>query len=173
SIPVFFTGILLIYLFAVKLRLLPASGYGGGIFTLEGWRHLIMPAFVLSFTMMASTTRITRSAMLDVIREDYIRTARAKGVKEIWVILNHALRNAMMPITTNVGNQVARLFAGAVLTETVFAWPGIGRLAVNAIFRRDEPLVFGCVLSLCFIYVVVNLAVDLAYGAINPQVRYE
>ena len=173
SIPVFFTGILLIYLFAVKLRLLPASGYGGGIFTLEGWRHLIMPALVLSFTMMASTTRITRSAMLDVIREDYIRTARAKGVKELWVILNHALRNAMMPITTNVGNQVARLFAGAVLTETVFAWPGIGRLAVNAIFRRDEPLVFGCVLALCFIYVVVNLMVDLAYGAINPQVRYE
>ncbi len=132
-----------------------------------------MPAFVLSFTMMASTTRITRSAMLDVIKEDYIRTARAKGVKEIWVILVHALRNAMMPITTNVGNQVARLFAGAVLTETVFAWPGIGRLAVNAIFRRDEPLVFGCVLSLCLIYVVVNLLVDLAYGAINPQVRYE
>ncbi len=173
SIPVFFTGILLIYLFAVKLRLLPASGYGDGLFSPGGWKYLIMPAFVLSFTMMASTTRITRSAMLDVIKEDYIRTARAKGVKEIWVILVHALRNAMMPITTNVGNQVARLFAGAVLTETVFAWPGIGRLAVNAIFRRDEPLVFGCVLSLCLIYVVVNLLVDLAYGAINPQVRYE
>jgi len=111
--------------------------------------------------------------MLDVIREDYIRTARAKGVKEIRVILVHALQNAMMPITTNVGNQVARLFAGAVLTETVFAWPGVGRLAVNAIFRRDEPLVFGCVIMLCVIYVVVNLMVDLAYGAINPQVRYE
>ncbi len=173
SMPVFFTGILLIYLFAVKLRLLPASGYGGSIFTLSGLRHLVMPAFVLSFTMMASTTRITRSSMLDVIREDYIRTARAKGVKELSVVLVHALRNAMMPITTNVGNQIARLFAGAVLTETVFAWPGVGRLAVNAIFRRDEPLVFGCVLMLSAIYVIINLLVDLTYGIINPQVRYE
>ncbi len=173
SIPVFFTGILLIYVFAVKLRLLPASGYGGPIYTIEGLRHIIMPALVLSFTMMASTTRITRSAMLDVIREDYIRTARAKGVKERSVILVHAFRNALMPITTNIGNQVARLFAGAVLTETVFAWPGVGRLAVNAIFRRDEPLVFGAVLLLSIIYVVVNLLVDLIYGMINPQVRYE
>lgn len=173
SIPVFFTGILLIYLFAVKLMWLPASGYGGPIYTAEGLRHIIMPALVLSFTLMASTTRITRSAMLDVIREDYIRTARAKGVKERTVILVHAFRNAMMPITTNIGNQVARLFAGAVLTETVFAWPGVGRLAVNAIFRRDEPLVFGAVLILSIIYVVVNLLVDLLYGVINPQVRYE
>ncbi|MBF0200746.1 MAG: ABC transporter permease [Desulfamplus sp.] len=173
SIPVFFTGILLIFLFAVKLRLLPASGYGGSMFTLEGIRHLIMPAFVLSFTLMASTTRITRSSMLDVLKEDYVRTARAKGVRESKVIWKHAFKNALMPITTNVGNQIARLFAGAVLTETVFAWPGVGRLAVNAIFRRDEPLVFGCVLILSVIYVVVNLMVDLFYGAINPRVRYE
>jgi peptide/nickel transport system permease protein len=173
SIPVFFTGILMIYFFAVQLRILPASGYGGPFYTIEGIRHLIMPALVLSFTLMASTTRITRSAMLDVVSEDYIRTARAKGAKERTVILIHAFRNALMPITTNVGNQVARLFAGAVLTETVFAWPGVGRLAVNAIFRRDEPLVFGAVLILSVIYVVVNLLVDLVYGFINPQVRYE
>ncbi|MBF0199779.1 MAG: ABC transporter permease [Desulfamplus sp.] len=173
SIPVFFTGILLIYLFAVKLRILPASGYGGSMFTLDGIRHLLMPAFVLSFTLMASTTRITRSSMLDVLKEDYVRTARAKGVKESTVILGHAFKNALMPITTNVGNQIARLFAGAVLTETVFAWPGVGRLAVNAIFRRDEPLVFGCVLILSVIYVVVNLMVDLFYGFINPRVKYE
>ncbi|SLM32218.1 dipeptide transporter; membrane component of ABC superfamily [Desulfamplus magnetovallimortis] len=173
SIPVFFTGILLIYLFAVKLKVLPASGYGGSMFTIEGLRHLVMPAFVLSFTMMASTTRITRSSMLDLLQEDYIRTARAKGVKENQVILKHAFKNALMPIATNVGNQIARLFAGAVLTETVFAWPGVGRLAVNAIFRRDEPLVFGCVLILSVIYVVVNLMVDLFYGIINPRIRYE
>ncbi len=173
SIPVFFSGILLIYLFAVKLQWLPASGYGGPIYTVDGARHVLLPALVLSFTLMASTTRITRSAMLDVIREDYIRTARAKGVRESSVILVHAFRNALMPITTNIGNQVARLFAGAVLTETVFAWPGVGRLAVNAIFRRDEALVFGAVLILSVIYVLVNLLVDLFYGVINPQVRYE
>lgn len=173
SIPVFFTGILFIYFFGVQLRVLPVSGYGGSIFTLEGLRHILMPAFVLSFTLMASTTRITRSAMLDVIGEDYIRTARAKGVKEHTVILVHAFRNALMPVTTNIGNQIARLFAGAVLTETVFAWPGVGRLAVNAIFRRDEPLVFGAVLILSIIYVLVNLLVDLFYGVINPQIRYE
>lgn len=173
SIPVFFSGILMIYFFAVQLRVLPASGYGGSIFTIEGLRHIIMPALVLSFTLMASTTRITRSAMLDVIGEDYIRTARAKGVKERSVILVHAFRNALMPVTTNIGNQIARLFAGAVLTETVFAWPGVGRLAVNAIFRRDETLVFGAVLILSIIYVLVNLLVDLFYAVINPQIRYE
>lgn len=173
SIPVFFTGILGIYFFAVKWQVLPASGYGGSPLTVEGLRHIIMPAFVLSFTLMASTTRITRSTMLDVIQADYIRTARAKGVKERYVIWSHAFRNALMPITTNVGNQIARLFAGAILTETVFAWPGVGRLAVNAIFRRDEPLVFGAVLILSIIYVLVNLLVDLFYAVINPQIRYE
>ncbi len=173
SIPVFFSGILFIYLFAVQLKWLPVSGYGGSIFTVSGLQHILMPALVLSFTMMASTTRITRSAMLDVIQEDYIRTARAKGVKERTVIMVHAFRNALMPVTTNIGNQIARLFAGAVLTETVFAWPGVGRLAVNAIFRRDEPLVFGAVLILSIIYVLVNLLVDLFYAVINPQIRYE
>lgn len=173
SIPVFFTGILGIYFFAVKLQWLPVSGYGGSPLTVEGLRHILMPAFVLSFTLMASTTRITRSTMLDVIQQDYIRTARAKGVKNHSVIWSHAFRNALMPITTNVGNQIARLFAGAILTETVFAWPGVGRLAVNAIFRRDEPLVFGAVLLLSIIYVLVNLLVDLFYAVINPQIRYE
>ncbi|MCP4757634.1 MAG: ABC transporter permease [Proteobacteria bacterium] len=173
SIPVFYTGILLIYLLAVYFRILPASGYGGSVFTWEGLRHILMPALVLSFTMMASTARITRSSMLEVIREDYIRTARAKGVKEGAVILVHALKNALIPITTNIGNQLARLFAGAVLTETVFAWPGVGRLAVNAIFRRDEPLVFGCVIVLSFIFVIVNLLVDLLYAVLNPQIQYE
>ncbi|MCP4396489.1 MAG: ABC transporter permease [bacterium] len=172
SLPVFFTGILLMYVFAVNLKVLPVSGYGGAFFTLEGFKHLIMPACVLSFTLMPSTTRITRASMLEVIREDYIRTARAKGLRERTVILAHALRNALIPISTHIGNQVARLFAGAVLTETVFAWPGVGRLAVSAIFRRDEPLVFGCVLFLSSVYVVVNLGVDIFYSVLNPQIRY-
>ncbi|WED22843.1 ABC transporter permease [Vibrio sp. JC009] len=173
SIPVFFSGILLIYFFAVYLKVLPASGYGGHFWTVEGFRHMILPALSLSFVLMASTTRLTRSAMLEVIHQDYIRTARAKGVSERMVVLYHAFRNALIPITTNIGNQIARLFAGAVLTETVFAWPGVGRLAVNAIFRRDEPMVFGCVLLMAIVYVVVNLIVDLIYGLMNPQIQYD
>ncbi len=173
SIPVFFTGILLIYFFAVYLKVLPASGYGGHFWTIEGLRHLILPALSLSFVMIASTTRLTRSAMLEVIHQDYIRTARAKGVSERSVIFYHAFRNALIPISTNIGNQIARLFAGAVLTETVFAWPGVGRLAVNAIFRRDEPMVFGCVLMMAIVYVVINLIVDLVYGFMNPQIQYD
>ena len=173
SIPVFYTGILLIYLFAVTLKILPASGYGGHFWTMEGFKHLLLPSLSLSFVLMASTTRLTRSAMLEVINQDYIRTARAKGVSEKMVILYHAFRNALIPIATNIGNQIARLFAGAVLTETVFAWPGVGRLAVNAIFRRDEPMVFGCVLLMAVVYVVINLLVDLIYGFLNPQIEYE
>lgn len=173
SIPVFFSGILLIYFFAVYLKVLPASGYGGHFWTIEGLRHMILPALSLSFVLMASTTRLTRSAMLEVIHQDYIRTARAKGASERSVIFYHAFRNALIPITTNIGNQIARLFAGAVLTETVFAWPGIGRLAVNAIFRRDEPMVFGCVLLMAIVYVVINLLVDLVYALMNPQIQYD
>jgi peptide/nickel transport system permease protein len=173
SIPVFFTGILLMYVFAVHLKVLPVSGYGGHFWTVEGFRHMILPALSLSFVLMASTTRLTRSAMLEVIHQDYIRTARAKGVSERAVVLKHAFRNALIPITTNIGNQIARLFAGAVLTETVFAWPGIGRLAVNAIFRRDEPMVFGCVLLMAIVYVVINLLVDLVYALMNPQIQYD
>ncbi|SHI96252.1 peptide/nickel transport system permease protein [Malonomonas rubra DSM 5091] len=173
SIPVFFTGILLIYLFAVILKWLPASGYGGHFWTIEGLRHMILPALSLSFVLMASTTRLTRSAMLEVIHQDYIRTARAKGVSRFMVVMFHAFKNALIPIATNIGNQVARMFAGAVLTETVFAWPGVGRLAVNAIFRRDEPLVFGCVLLMAVVYVVINLLVDLLYGFLNPQISYD
>lgn len=173
SIPVFYTGIILMYIFAVKLNWLPASGYGGHIWTKEGFKYFILPAVSLSFVLMASTTRLTRSSILEVIQEDYIRTARAKGVKEKSVILIHAFKNALVPIVTNIGNQVAGIFAGAVLTETVFAWPGVGRLAVNAIFRRDEPLVFGCVIFLSAVYVIVNLIVDLVYTLINPQITYE
>ncbi|NBF40621.1 MAG: ABC transporter permease subunit [Spirochaetes bacterium] len=173
SIPVFFTGILLIYVFAVTLQWLPASGYGGPIWTAGGLRHVIMPAFALSLVLMASTTRLTRSSMLEVMSEDYMRTAAAKGASKVRVVLGHGLRNAFIPILTNIGNQFARLFAGAVLTETVFAWPGAGRLAINAIFRRDEPLVLATVLFLGLIYVFVNLFIDVLYTVINPRISYE
>lgn len=173
SIPVFFTGILLIYVFSVGLQWLPASGYGGPLWTLDGLRHVIMPAFALSLVLMASTTRLTRSSMLEVLSEDYIRTAASKGAGRVRIILGHGLQNALIPIVTNIGNQFARLFAGAVLTETVFAWPGAGRLAINAILRRDEPLVMATVLFLGLVYVMVNLAVDILYTVINPRISYE
>ncbi len=111
--------------------------------------------------------------MLDVINQDYMRTAKAKGLSKMKIILTHGLKNAMIPIVTNIGNQVASIFAGAVLTETVFSWPGVGRLAVDAVFRRDEPLVFGAVVMLAGIYVVVNLFVDILYAFIDPQISYD
>ena len=172
SIPVFFTGILLIYIFSVIFNLLPSSGYGGSLLTIEGWRHLILPAFSLSSILIASTSRLTRSSMLEVLQEDYIRTARAKGVKESVITNKHALRNALIPVITNIGNQLAMLFGGAILTETVFAWPGIGRLAVTAVSYRDQPLVFGTILVLSFLYVITNLIIDILYVFINPQISY-
>lgn len=172
SVPVFFTGILLIYLFSVTFKVLPSSGYGGPLYTKEGWLHLILPALSLSSILIASTSRLTRSSMLEVLQEDYIRTARAKGVKEKIVINKHAFKNAIIPIITNIGNQMAMLFGGAILTETVFAWPGIGRLAVNAVSYRDQPLVFGTILVLSFLYVVTNLFIDILYVFINPQISY-
>lgn len=173
SLPVFFTGIILMYIFSVKFSLLPASGYNGHIWTASGFSNFILPGVSLSFVLMASNMRLTRAAMLDVMGHDYIRTAKAKGLGKNKIILVHGLKNAMIPIITNIGNQIASIFAGAVLTETVFAWPGVGRLAIDAVFRRDEPLVFGTVIMLAGIYVVVNLIIDILYVFIDPQITYE
>ncbi|MDZ7672687.1 MAG: ABC transporter permease [Halanaerobiales bacterium] len=172
SVPVFFTGIILIYIFSVNFNLLPSSGYGGSLLTVQGWRHIILPAVSLSSILIASTSRLTRSSMLDILQEDYIRTARAKGLKEKIVINKHAFKNAMIPVITNIGNQMALLFGGAILTETVFAWPGIGRLAVKAVSYRDQPLVFGTILVLSFLYVLTNLFIDILYVFIDPQISY-
>ena len=172
SVPVFFTGIVLIYIFSVNFNLLPSSGYGGSLLTVEGWKHIILPAVSLSSILIASTSRLTRSSMLEVLQEDYIRTARAKGLKENIVINKHAFKNAMIPVITNIGNQLAMLFGGAILTETVFAWPGIGRLAVKAVSYRDQPLVFGTILVLSFLYVITNLFIDILYVFIDPQISY-
>lgn len=168
SIPVFWLGLLLMYLFAVKWRLLPASGYGDGQL-----KYLLMPAVALGAGITAVIARITRSAMLGVIRLEYIVTARSKGVSEARVIFKHALRNALIPVITIVGVQLGGVLSGAVITETVFNWPGIGRLLVDSIGKRDLPMVQGVVVFFALLFAVVNLAVDVAYAAVDPRIRYQ
>jgi ABC-type dipeptide/oligopeptide/nickel transport system permease component len=165
SLPVFWLGLLLMLLFAAILRWLPSSGSG----TL---RHLILPAVTLGLAEAALIARMTRSAMLDVLHEDYVRTARAKGLRELVVIGRHALRNAAIPLVTIVGMDFGRLLGGAVITETVFAWPGIGLLVVDAVKFRDYPVVQGAILFFALAVVLVNLLVDLSYAYLDPRVRY-
>lgn len=165
SIPVFWSGLILMLVFALELRLLPASGYGT-------WQHLIMPAAAIGFASSAMIARITRSSMIEVLRSDYIRTSRAKGVAERSVNTRHALRNAMLPIVTVVGLQFGGLLGGSVLTETVFAWPGLGRLVVDSIRAQDQPLVQGTVLFIAVVFIFVNLVVDISYALLNPRIRY-
>ena len=163
SMPIFWTGLSLIVVFSLWLQWLPVGGTGS-------LRHLILPATTLSLPSMAMVARMTRSSVLEVLREDYIRTARAKGVGEVLVVLKHGLRNAFIPIVTLLGLQFGQLLGGAVLTETVFAWPGLGRLIVRAIFARDYILLQGAILVFSLAFVVVNLLVDLSYAAIDPRV---
>lgn len=171
AIPVFWLAIMLIFFFAVRLRWLPASGRGGPPWSPDGLRHLVLPALALGLGLMASTARLTRATMLEVLDEEYIRTARAKGLTAHTVTIRHALRNALIPIVTNVSLQVGILLGGAFLTETVFGWPGIGRLAVDAMTRRDYPLLQGVLLVTIVFFIMVNLAVDLFYPLIDPRIR--
>ena len=163
SMPVFWTGLVLIVVFALWLPWMPVGGTGSPA-------HLVLPAITLALPSLAMVARMTRSSVLDVLREDYVRTARAKGVAERLVVAKHALRNAAIPILTLLGLQAGQLMGGAVLTETVFAWPGLGRLMVKAIFARDYVLLQGAVLVFALAFVVINLAVDLAYGALDPRI---
>jgi peptide/nickel transport system permease protein len=165
SIPVFWSGFLLMMVFALELGWLPASGRGT-------WQHLVLPALTVGVSSAAYIARITRGAMLEALGQDYVRTARAKGLHARRVVFRHALRNALLPIVTVVGLQLGGLLGGAVLTETVFAWPGVGRLLVDAIIARDLPVVQGSVLVVSLLFILVNLTVDLSYAAINPKVRY-
>jgi ABC-type dipeptide/oligopeptide/nickel transport system permease component len=165
SMPHFWLGIMMILLFSVTLGWLPTSGRGTAA-------HLVMPALALGAGMMAMFARLTRSVMLDVLNLDYVRTARAKGLAERAVVAKHALRNALIPLVTVAGMQFGFLLGGTVVVETVFGWPGLGRLIVQAIFNRDYPLVQAAVLVLAVIFVAVNLAVDLLYGLLDPQIRY-
>jgi ABC-type dipeptide/oligopeptide/nickel transport system permease component len=164
SAPTFFVGILLILLVSLKAGWLPTSGRGD-------WTHLVLPAVTLGAFSMASIARLTRSAMLEVLRADYVRTARAKGLREQAVVVKHALRNAAIPIVTITGLQFGTLLGGAVVTETVFAWPGIGRLAIQAIYNRDYPVVQCVVFLSALLFIVINLTVELIYGVLDPRIR--
>lgn len=164
STPTFFIGIVLILVFGLKLDLFPISGTGG-------WQNLIMPAVTLAAFSMASIARLTRSAFLEVLRQDYIRVARAKGLRERAVVMRHAFKNAAIPIITITGLQLGSLLSGAIVTEQVFAWPGIGLLAINAIYNRDYPVVQAVVIFIAGMFVVLNLLTDLIYAWMDPRMR--
>ena len=164
SFPNFALGPVLILLFAIKLGLLPVSGSG----TVA---HLVLPAITMGGALAAILTRMVRTSMLEELGQDYVRTARAKGLPERSVVYRHALRNAMIPVLTVVGLQFGALLAGAIVTETIFSWPGIGRLTIQAIANRDYYLVQGCILAIGLTYVAVNFLTDLLYSAVNPRIR--
>jgi ABC-type dipeptide/oligopeptide/nickel transport system permease component len=166
SMPVYWLGIMFILLFAVRLNLLPAFGAGS-------WKHLVLPAITLGAFSMARIARLTRSGMLEVLGQEYIRTARAKGVRDLTVILKHALKNAAIPVITVIGLDLGTLLGGAVITETIFAWPGVGRLAIQAIANRDYPVVQAAVFVLATIFVLINFLVDVLYSYVDPRVAYK
>ncbi len=165
AIPVFWLGLMLQLLFSVNLGWLPSSG-------MDTWRHLILPALTLGLATTALIARITRSSMLDVLGQDYINTARAKGLVERIVVYKHALKNALIPVVTVMGLQFGILLGGAVLTESVFSWPGVGRLLVDSILARDYPVVQGAVLVLALFFVLINLVVDIIYALLDPRITY-
>jgi ABC-type dipeptide/oligopeptide/nickel transport system permease component len=186
AMPVFWLGMLGILLFALQLGWLPSFGrgeplteavstwirFGDPFDVLDALRHLLLPAFTLGAFSTALISRLVRSAVLEVLGQDYVRTARAKGLHNLRIVAGHALPNALIPVVTVIGLQVGTLLGGAIIAETIFAWPGVGRLLIQAINQRDYPLVQGVVLLTAVIVSVINLAVDLLYGVINPRVRY-
>jgi peptide/nickel transport system permease protein len=173
SFPVFVIGYGLIYLFALTWELLPVQGYASpreGIG--EFLAHMVMPSLALGWVLAALFARMTRTSMLEVLSQDYIRTAQAKGLSTARVLVGHALKNAAVPIVTTIGIGIALLIGGVVVTETVFAIPGVGLLTVDAILRRDYPVIQGVVLVFSAVYVLINLAVDLSYGLLDPRIRF-
>ncbi|MBM4441563.1 MAG: ABC transporter permease [Candidatus Rokubacteria bacterium] len=164
STPTFFLGILFILVLSLQVGLFPTSGRGD-------WRHLVLPALTLGAFSMASIARLTRSAVLEVLRADFVRTARAKGLSELLVVAKHTLRNAALPILTITGLQFGTLLGGSVVTETVFAWPGIGRLAIQSIYNRDYPVVQCTVFLSAAAFVVINFVIDVLYGVLDPRLR--
>jgi peptide/nickel transport system permease protein len=166
AMPVFWLGLLLMWLFSVYLGWFPVCGYGSV-------KHVVLPSITLGIGMVALTTRLMRASMLEVLEEDYIITARGKGLRERVVIMKHALKNALIPVVTVAGLQFGWLLEGAIFVEVIFTWPGIGKLLVDSISARDIPMVQGCVLFVACVFVLVNLAVDISYGMLDPRVRYE
>ena len=165
SLPNFWLGIMLILLFGVTLRWLPTSGF-------QGWRYLVLPSVTLAAFPTALVARLTRSSMLEILGREFIRTGRAKGLAERAVVLRHALKNATIPVLTVIGLQIGTLLGGAVITESVFAWPGMGKLVVDAIFFRDFPVVQTILILSATVFVVINLVVDLLYVVVDPRIRY-
>lgn len=166
SIPHFLLALILIIVFAVNLHILPVCGYGN-------IRYLILPSMTLSIGMFAITARITRASMLDVLSQDYIITARAKGLKEFFIMYRHAFKNAIIPVITIVGLQFGTLLSGSVIIEKIFAWPGLGTLMVDSVFTRDIPIIQGCVLFYAIFFILTNLVVDILYIIMDPRIRYE
>jgi ABC-type dipeptide/oligopeptide/nickel transport system permease component len=166
SLPNFALGPLLILFFSIMLGLFPVSGR-------DGLSHLILPAVTLGGGSAAIMTRMVRGSMLEEIRQDYVRTARAKGLAESAILFGHALRNGLLPVVTLFGLNAGALLAGALITETIFSWPGLGRLTIQAIFARDYPLVQGCVLAIALTYILINLATDVVYSVVDPRIRYD
>jgi peptide/nickel transport system permease protein len=166
SMPVFWLGLMLMIVFSITLQWLPAGGIGT-------WKHLVLPSITLASFVVAFIARMTRSCMLEVLSQDYVTTARSKGLKEKVIIVKHALKNALIPIITVVGLQFGLLLGGAVLTETVFAWPGLGRLIVDSILARDYAMIQGSILIFGLLYTLVNLLVDMTYAFVDPRVRYD
>jgi peptide/nickel transport system permease protein len=182
SMPVFWLGVLIMYVFAVELRWFPAVGRGMPLHLalvtspaelLRSLSHIIMPAATLGLVNAALVSRVVRAAMLETLSSDFVRTARAKGLYEPAIVFRHALRNALLPVVSVIGWQCGVLLGGAVLTEGIFGWPGLGQLAVGAISQRDIPLVQGVILIFALIFAIVNLFVDLLYCAIDPRIRLE
>ena len=194
SMPIFWWGLILILVFSVQLAWTPVAGRinvmfdieaktgfmlidsfrsGGWVMLKEALRHLILPSIALGTIPLAAIARMTRSSLLDVLREDYIRTARAKGLSGFVVVGKHALRNALIPIVTVIGLMGSTLLTGAILTETIFAWPGIGKWLVNSVTSRDYPVIQGGLLVICVVVMLVNLVVDMIYGLLNPMVRHD
>jgi len=166
SMPVFWLGLMLVVIFSIILKWLPAGGTGS-------WQHVILPSVTLAAFVVAFIARMTRSTMLETLSQDFTTTARSKGLQERVVVIKHALKNAMIPIITVVGLQFGLLLGGAVLTETVFAWPGLGRLIVDSILARDYPVIQGTILIFGLLYIMVNLIVDLIYALVDPRIRYD
>jgi peptide/nickel transport system permease protein/oligopeptide transport system permease protein len=173
SIPNFWLGMLLMQLVGLHWPILPPSGFGGSIFTAEGLRYALLPAITIGISGAGGLARYTRSSMLDVLNEDYVRTARSKGLSERLVVYKHALRNALIPIITLLGLSFGSMLSGAVIVETVFGWPGVGRYLVTGISNRDFPVVQGAVLVIAVGFVLANLITDLVYGFVDPRIRYD
>ena len=172
AMPVFAVGLILLWIFGVTLRWFPISGYAP-LTTLSGWRHMVLPAITVSSGTVALLARLTRSSMLETLHQGYVQTARAKGLRELLVVLRHAFRNALLPVITVIGLQFGILLSGAVVTESIFSLPGMGRLLVQAILGRDFPVVQGAVLLAAVTFVLTNLVVDTIYAAADPRIRYE